>query len=67
VVIVAGVLIAVVVVIIFIIVVTAFSRKSKPKSPALMTTVINDTHDDNHGMSLVQTDIEKSDTTKVNL
>ena len=54
----AGILIAVVVVVILIIVVTISSQRSKPGSTALGTTVTND----NHEILLVQTDIEKSNT-----
>ena len=61
VVIVAGILITVIIVVILIIVVTAFSQKSKLKSPALVTTATNDNHD-GHEIAFVQTDTEKSDT-----
>ena len=63
VVIVVGILIAVVVVVILIIMLTIFSQRNKPGSTASVTTVTNDKHE----MSLVQTDIEKSDTSTKSL
>ena len=57
VIIVIGIVIAVVVVVILIIAVTVLNQRSKPKLPPLVTTVTSDDQE----MSLVHSDIKKSD------
>ena len=63
VVIVVGILVAGAVVVILVIVVTVFGQRSKSWSPTVVTTFAND----NHELSVVQTDIEKPDSNGVDM